>query len=320
MRKIFGFENVVTEAGYNWMETFALDPATGKKQGKRDWFLTNGMSAGTSFHTRAVDPLQHNTAPYREFIKLPDRNAMKAFACKYGLLGEPARREVSRKILLPPKGEGVGESFFDWTFEIECMAQVVSLWDMITQEDAKGLSRHIIWNEENDQVRFVSGWSGVGYSSVNIIADRNNVPELMEHFHLGDVLEPALYHVRRVVGDRLKDRLVPRLEPAEPPKRLRLSFVAESLIGLLWLQCAQAIDGNKDYRACEHCGTIFEIAPKAARKSRLYCADACRFRAYRAKQVQAQKLHASGVNIRDIAKQLKTDAKTAKGWVKKKSA
>ncbi len=57
-----------------------------------------------------------------------------------------------------------------------------------------------------------------------------------------------------------------------------------SLIGAMWLQLAQAVDGNKDFRQCVSCRAWFELAPDKARADKLYCSQACRSRAYRTRR------------------------------------
>ena len=45
-------------------------------------------------------------------------------------------------------------------------------------------------------------------------------------------------------------------------------------------------------RQCLQCGTWFEISPRAARTDRVFCSDACRFKAYRERQSRARRMHA----------------------------
>jgi hypothetical protein len=88
-----------------------------------------------------------------------------------------------------------------------------------------------------------------------------------------------------------------------------------SLLGALWLQLAEAVSGNKEFRSCPTCGKWFELSPDVARTNRLFCSDKCRTRAYRGRKEQAQKLAKKGKSIKEIAKELDSDVKTVKGWI-----
>jgi hypothetical protein len=76
------------------------------------------------------------------------------------------------------------------------------------------------------------------------------------------------------------------LEPATD--RPVLFTMPTCLIGALWLQLAQSIDGNKQFRQCEACRAWFELAPDKARADKAYCSQACRSRAYRLRLKQAR--------------------------------
>jgi hypothetical protein len=60
-----------------------------------------------------------------------------------------------------------------------------------------------------------------------------------------------------------------------------LGIRATSLIGALWLQFVMAVAEGRSFRACEVCGKSFELRPEINRKSRYYCSDACRVKAFR---------------------------------------
>ena len=131
--------------------------------------------------------------------------------------------------------------------------------------------------------------------------------------------EYAVELAMRVVHARLKQRLSRRLSPRldyDPGTgRSDLVFVPETLRDVMWLQLADAIARERRYRQCEVCGKWFEIAPDVARTSRMYCATACKLRAYRARQKRARQLRARGTSLREIARELDTSVQTVKGWV-----
>lgn len=101
--------------------------------------------------------------------------------------------------------------------------------------------------------------------------------------------------------------------------RPRCYIAARNLAGALWLQLARGIDGNMHYIRCRTCARWMEISLQSTgfRTNRDYCSDACRSRAYRERQAEAHRLQKDGMEIKVIAKRLRTDVKTVKGWLEK---
>jgi hypothetical protein len=78
------------------------------------------------------------------------------------------------------------------------------------------------------------------------------------------------------------------LEPPHPPlvfmidgDTLNMHFVPLSLLVALYIQFAQAIQGNKKFRQCAWCGVTFELTPSIARTNRLFCSNSCKQADYR---------------------------------------
>ena len=63
----------------------------------------------------------------------------------------------------------------------------------------------------------------------------------------------------------------------------------------MWLQFANAIEGDRDYAQCVECASWFEIAPGSGRPDKRYCSDACRMRAYRKRKKVPKKRQRSAV-------------------------
>jgi hypothetical protein len=85
----------------------------------------------------------------------------------------------------------------------------------------------------------------------------------------------------------------------------------------MWLQFAQAIGGDRKYRACKECGKWFEVSTSDTgfRINRLFCSDACESKDYRDRKARAGALKAEGRSNKDIAKELDTDVETIQKWV-----
>src|SRR5690606_4406366 len=55
------------------------------------------------------------------------------------------------------------------------------------------------------------------------------------------------------------------------PSGFRMSYVPRNLMGAMWVQFAQAIAENDDFRKCQACDRWFPITLGENRKSRLHC-------------------------------------------------
>jgi hypothetical protein len=96
-----------------------------------------------------------------------------------------------------------------------------------------------------------------------------------------------------------------------------LCFVPPHLLAAVWLQFAQAVDGNKGYRSCEQCDRWFELSPKMARADKVFCSSACRSRAARERQLQAGQLFKAGQSITEIAGTVHSSPPVVQRWIKK---
>jgi hypothetical protein len=99
------------------------------------------------------------------------------------------------------------------------------------------------------------------------------------------------------------------------PGGFGLGFEPRNLLGAIWLQFAEAAAAQKLYRRCDFCGIWFEVSPRVAGKSRVYHSNACRVKAYRERQAEAQRRYQAGAAIEDIASALDSEPETVRGWV-----
>lgn len=214
--------------------------------------------AGLASTPRTIRPLEGaaGSGLFRTFAGLPHTDdAVAGYATRFGTLGV---RLI--KAELPDGGLVTGEPVEDWQREQMNMAFAVALWDKLRVHDHEGvralLPDHPVlpdpaW-EQGDPLP--AGWAMLGrYLSFSQLRGRGDVDPRLE-------MRPT------------KDR------------PLALQIVAGTQLGALWLQFAQAVDGDRDYRSCATCGQWFELDPAIARTNRRYCSDACRSKAYRTRK------------------------------------
>jgi hypothetical protein len=195
--------------------------------------------------------------------------------------------------------------------------------------DSSDLSQFIRWHGPNDCVSYTgpqfpsgksanwipSGWQENGPDV--FLGSPTMMPEIGSAFTPGDPILPARLAVQRAINDRLQmfgARTELLWERTRGGLREKIRIVPSSLISALWIQLAQAVEGDRKYRQCEECKKWYEVSGDRRADAR-FCSDPCRFRAYRKRQKEAKRLHATGVSPKDIAKQLGSDTKTVKGWI-----
>ena len=282
----------VSGAGYKWVSatTIGQDPPPGplpdnatedeKRRHRRAeldsrprYFLTDGIPFG------APDESWRNFCPltdfrgvlYRQFAQTPlDTEGIKKFADAFGSLGGdigdmiPVKRiDATRDFM------GAGEELNDWLYEITRMAEAVELWDLAREKDTKRLSELVRWRENSVGIE----WSDRHYM---LIAAREDTKELFEEMRPGDLVEPALLAVQKIVNQQLwkKGRAGPRLLWDGDKRALSQRVMPNGLIGAIWLDFLLAIDGDTDYRRCLQCGSMFAVLRKGQRRK--FCSDRCR--------------------------------------------
>lgn len=88
--------------------------------------------------------------------------------------------------------------------------------------------------------------------------------------------------VRRVEGKlRRAAHLSVELRAVEGQSVPSMVLVPHTLLDAIWLQFAQAVAANHDFRRCDECLKWFEIAPGKGRPEKRFCSNACSMRAYR---------------------------------------
>jgi endonuclease YncB( thermonuclease family) len=151
------------------------------------------------------------------------------------------------------------------------------------------------------------------------IAQMRRCVEAWDRVRRGQAGDETVREIHRVVNYVLDgDQFRVAFEATRRGSRMMLQVVPKSLLGALWAQFALSMAGDKEYRACPSCHRWFELAPETARTSRVYCREACRSRAYRARQERAVALAAEGWTAKEIAKDLESDVRIVQGWLRKK--
>jgi hypothetical protein len=243
------------------------------------------------------DPLQRETGLFRTFAGTAiSVGGILEFANAFGLLGRDIQTVISRD---GPYRVIWGEPISAWAHEIGSMRIVVALWDWISARNAESLDNFFQWSvpENNKEIGGEYGGVAVDYdpsifftndeiSMLGDVSEGSLAGDWLygvwgKDLRLGDSTQAALWIIRDMLNTHLRGRIETSVEVNGISQRISFQVYASSLIACLWLQLALAIEGNKEYRPCRVCKRWFEISPGVAKKSRVYCSDACRFKAYR---------------------------------------
>jgi len=117
--------------------------------------------------------------------------------------------------------------------------------------------------------------------------------------------------IARNLGQGVRPAIVPR--PRTDWGDLR--FAPRSLIEALWLQFAEAVCHDKDYRPCEVCGKPFEISPAVARTNRRLCSAGCKAKAYRLRKARVCRLWDRGITLTTIVRDSGSDEEQVQKWL-----
>jgi len=316
----------IPKAGHRWIQTHAMGQAP-----DLSWhYLTPAHGTGSErVLTLRYHPLSAYSGLFRNFAATaPDRDAIKAFADRFGVLGGNLRK----RIVLHDQGRGgkhpmgFGEHLGDWVHEILVMRLAVDLWESARRGDTDHLGRMISWAPDGTAVSINTHPELQGSELPEapahvhraLIADERIDREILARFGPGDPIGPALHCMQSLINEHLHHRASPHLLWEQSRDRLGLYIVPDGLIGALWLQFARAVERDAKFRQCPECGTWFEIAPGRGRTDKQFCSTACRTRAYRKRQAEAARLHGEGRSVEDIARELESDPDTVRGWIERK--
>jgi hypothetical protein len=203
----------------------------------------------------------------------------------------------------------------------------VEIWDLARTNDTAGLQRFLRWK----QAGVGEYWIYDSHPDLPSIDEdwRKAIPPAPGRFQVmvkpvldlvrsDDVVTAALLLVQQWLNEHLEGRVSPRVAYHLDLNKPVLRLVPKDLLGAVWLQLAQAIDADKEYRACKECGKWFEISLEGdgRTKRRQFCSEPCKSKDYRQRRDRARELYDEGSDARKIANELKTALGTVKKWLR----
>ncbi|MGC1788936.1 MAG: hypothetical protein WA718_19565, partial [Terriglobales bacterium] len=250
-----------------------------------------GISKGA-----ASSPLRNKTGLFKTFASLPkdEDESILEFANMHGPLDRGSAGPIGKTVTLrrPKRGESAeihyAESLDIWSDQISLMKWLVRVWDAARRKEQSFLKRFIQWEQDCVIAQLNPSLPDCPLTGMETIATDSGDPRMWSKLKQGDLLDPAMLYLQRNINKQI----------TEFPSQVRLlwdngrSFLfiePTNLIGALWLQFAQAIDGDREYRVCQQCREWFEIGGGKKkdgadhhRTDARFCTNACKQKAYRA--------------------------------------
>ena len=242
-------------ASYEWTDAVPANAAGAQCQSDRRWLVPHIPSRD---HLKSYRPLVETPALFKTFVDLePTEDAFRGFSNRFGQLGTQELALIGSQVI-------TGISLSRFVSEHSALKQVVGMLDVLNRRPelrvyAKRISDQAIQNA------LLSG----------------DVPSLREASTAWVQLTTNLHLCGRAdVGDPV----VTVLE-RDSLGKLRLAQTTQSLLGVLWLQCARAAEGDQVFKQCEPCRDWFLVSPQGGGKRRqaIYCSPRCKVRAHRKK-------------------------------------
>lgn len=211
-------------------------------------------------------PLKAHTALFKAFasVHLPSDSVEESilkFATRYGSLGGA----VSRFVVIGNQVV-VGERIQDWQRESAVMDRCMSLFDAVAGGDQSWLTNEIEWGGE------------VVKSRADFIAIKGDA--IWPCLPRGDMIQAARFLLQKLVNEALSRHVTSRM--LFSGSSLRLYTTPSGLVGALWLQLAQAIDGDATFSRCSVCADWF----RPSRSDQKFCSPACKQADYRKRKGQ----------------------------------
>lgn len=264
--------------GYRWVEMNYHGDFKGHGPA-----LAEVVTAGMTTETRTYAPLVSHPGLFRTFADTPEtQQSIQSFANKYGSVfwtKDAMDLDVVRQHDYAGPTRPVGDSLARWQYEIRALRFAVALWDASKTAEEGPLSRLVRW-QDTQHLTFRPGERWI---------PAPEFPESVKSWLVpGELHLPAFIYIQHEANRRLASTtsvsmLFDRSRDGLP---IGLFLSPQDLISGLWLQLAQAITGNKDFRQCRQCGEWFEVHMSITRSDRAYCSNACRSKAYRQRKTQ----------------------------------
>ena len=288
MNGLIDFECEVYESGY--------EIVTLKEFMNEQFEVTSVVEYEYNKYIRLIDPtgpkrifnLMENPGAYNEFSTLfteyfyifvsnENKDIRKdfnldeyliKFANKYGMLCNPS--------------SPIKENTELWIGHMMKMFTAVHSFVSPKEEDSESLKN--FFTRDGDKFRYRFHYVGMPL----LITPANEIPTIGQT-PPRNYSEAAYHYICYVANSALKNSLTTEIVVNKTNTGTDMIVRPKDLISALWLQVAQAVSRNLEFKQCEDCSTFFEVKSKKRRFEKIYCSDKCRKRVSARKRREKEK-------------------------------
>jgi hypothetical protein len=281
-------------------------------------FLVGGTTQDP-WELRSYSPLDV-TNLWIEFANLePDEKQIISFASKYGRLGGALECDLNGYVPVGFYAEKMlssealsdshpgywysnfyGERITDWIHEIKSIKPLFEFWSLlnsgeytILEEKVQILAKKILFKGDFLAIEDCSrpDFTKPRYLRYPRITERFFDSEEIDNFEFHSSRDDLRHIVSaflfKQVSGFLNGLVTARLRWDAKSHRSEIVFAPSDIIGLIWFQFAQALEGKSEFKRCEVCKEWFAIRSsegkqRKGRTDQIICGGACRVKKYEA--------------------------------------
>ncbi|MGC2493278.1 hypothetical protein [Candidatus Binatus sp.] len=265
---------------------------------------------------------------FKEFASTEEtKEGVKAFADEFGQLG--FQKSKGRTSFADDSVSGHdwgGELLSWWCRAIANMRNAIALWKAIEEArngDDSSLSGFVRWFFVGAHPRAgvsIPGrqrtWFGRELQNLKMRAGSSD--KTHGQWTRGDLIRPAQEFLREELTSRLAGSLSIGLDWNEAHSGLVRSFRPNSLLALLWLQFADALTGETEFRHCKRkgCGKLIRISGERGwNTNKETCSDSCKVQVYQERVRTVIESFDQGKTPEEIATSSKTEPSMVRKWI-----
>jgi hypothetical protein len=246
---------------FQWIDALPAKAAGPQCESDRRWLVWDIPSKDLLVSYR---PLSDTPALFRTFADLePTEDAFVSFVNRFGMLGTREVACIGNQLIS-------GESLTRFLSEHNEVGQVVRMIDALNRGRGLQICAEAICGEPRRL--------GLPHPFIGSALRSGGFRELKEA--CGKWVQATVNEHLGGTGD-VGDAVLTVLG-RDPSGDLRIQPQTRSLLGILWLQCARAAEGDQVFRQCKCCRGWMLIAPRAGKnRQAMYCSAVCKVRAFR---------------------------------------
>jgi hypothetical protein len=194
--------------------------------------------------------------------------------------------------------------FSEWEYEINTLRFAVEVNDQLKSGIISDELKSFFYVDHNGRISMPFADTMCTYEPYQkdkrLLLDHDGAIREIPRFHSGsfwasekeDHWAACKEFLKLTVDARLSYSIcVPRLVERQvqiEPISLDVHLGPSSLLNGIWLQFACAIQERTTFKACALCERFFSLEPGITQSTRIYCSDACRVKAHRARKSKAK--------------------------------